>query len=69
METSNTRQATPDPRIAKDGSDPIPISALQHYLYCPRQCALIHIERQWLENIFTAKGRVLHERTHSHETS
>ena len=39
-----------------------PISALQHMLYCPRQCALIHIERQWAENRFTAEGRVLHER-------
>ncbi len=40
----------------------IPISALQHMLYCPRQCALIHIERQWSENRLTAEGRVLHER-------
>lgn len=40
---------------------PIPISALQHYLYCPRQCALIHIEQHWQENVFTAEGRVLHE--------
>lgn len=42
----------------------IPISALQHYLYCPRQCALIHVERAWAENRFTAEGRVLHERAH-----
>lgn len=42
--------------------EPIPISALQHMLYCPRQCALIHNERQWAENAFTAEGRVLHER-------
>lgn len=40
----------------------IPISALQHMLYCPRQCALIHIERQWAENRLTAEGKVLHER-------
>ena len=40
-----------------------PISALQHQLYCPRQCALIHNERQWAENRFTAEGRILHERT------
>ncbi len=39
----------------------IPLSALQHYLYCPRQCALIHLERQWAENVFTAEGRLLHE--------
>ena len=42
--------------------DFIPISALQHMLYCPRQCALIHIERHWAENRFTAEGRVLHTR-------
>lgn len=45
-----------------DDDDLIPISALQHYLYCPRQCALIHIERQWAESRHTAEGRLLHER-------
>jgi len=39
-----------------------PLSALQHLLFCERQCALIHIERLWIENRFTAEGRVLHER-------
>jgi CRISPR-associated exonuclease Cas4 len=48
-----------------DEADYIMLSALQHYLYCPRQCALIHIEQQWSENRFTAEGRVLHERTDS----
>ncbi len=43
--------------------NPIPLSALQHYLYCPRQCALIHIERIWNENRFTAEGRLLHDKT------
>lgn len=43
-----------------DIDDPIPISALQHAIYCLRQAALIHIERQWDENRFTAEGRVLH---------
>ena len=42
--------------------DLIPISALQHYLYCSRQYALIHTERQWAENRHTAEGRVMHER-------
>lgn len=45
-----------------DDEDLIPISALQHYLYCPRQCALIHVERQWAENRQTAEGRLLHKR-------
>ena len=38
------------------------LSALQHYLYCPRQCALIHVEGVWNENFLTASGRQLHER-------
>jgi CRISPR-associated exonuclease Cas4 len=40
--------------------DPIPLSALQHAIYCLRQAALIHVERMWEENRFTAEGRVLH---------
>jgi len=40
--------------------DFVPISALQHLLFCPRQCALIHNEQSWLENQLTAEGRVLH---------
>jgi len=38
------------------------ISALQHYLYCPRQCALAYVEMHWDENRFTAEGKVMHER-------
>lgn len=45
-----------------DDDELIPISALQHYLYCPRQCALIHVERLWAENRQTAEGRLLHDR-------
>lgn len=47
--------------------DLLPISALQHLLYCERQCALIHIERVWEENLFTAEGRILHEKVDSGE--
>jgi CRISPR-associated exonuclease Cas4 len=43
-------------------SDLLPISALQHLLYCPRQCALIHIERLWAENRLTVEGRHMHEK-------
>ncbi len=46
-------------------ADSIPISALQHYLFCPRQCALIHLEQLWTENVYTAEGRQLHEKAHS----
>ena len=38
------------------------LSALQHMLFCKRQCALIHIEQLWVENKFTAEGRIMHER-------
>lgn len=47
--------------------DLLPISALQHLLFCERQCALIHIERAWEENLFTAEGRILHEKVDSGE--
>ncbi|MCB9960148.1 MAG: CRISPR-associated protein Cas4 [Rhodospirillaceae bacterium] len=45
--------------------DLIPLSALQHWLFCPRQCALIHVEQMWAENRFTAEGRLLHDRAHT----
>jgi CRISPR-associated exonuclease Cas4 len=48
-------------------SDLLPISALQHIVFCERQCALIHIERQWEENRLTAEGRILHDRTDKEE--
>ena len=40
--------------------EPIPISALQHAVYCLRQAGLIHLERLWEDNRFTAEGHVLH---------
>jgi len=46
-------------------NDLVMLSALQHFLYCPRQCALIHIEQLWSENRLTAEGRILHERVHT----
>jgi CRISPR-associated exonuclease Cas4 len=49
----------PDPAV-EDAL--VPVSALQHYLFCPRQCALIHVERIWQEDGATAEGRILHER-------
>lgn len=42
----------------------LPLSALQHWLYCPRQCALIHLEQVWAENRFTAEGQTLHKKAH-----
>lgn len=42
--------------------DLLQLSALQHLIFCERQCALIHLEQQWGENFFTARGRVMHEK-------
>ena len=44
--------------------DLLPLSALQHMVFCPRQCALIHVEQLWTENQLTAEGRIMHERVH-----
>lgn len=51
-----------------DEEDLLPISALQHLAFCPRQCALIHLEAGWEENRLTAEGRILHDRVHSKES-
>lgn len=40
----------------------IQLSAIQHFLFCERQCYLIHAEQIWHDNVFTAEGNVLHER-------
>ena len=45
----------------------LPLSALQHWLFCPRQCGLIHLEQAWAENKFTAEGQVLHKKAHEGE--
>ena len=41
----------------------LPLSGIQHFVFCRRQWALIHVERQWQENVLTAEGRLLHQRT------
>ena len=40
--------------------DPIPLSALQHWVYCPRQCGLIHLEQSFEDNVHTARGQAVH---------
>lgn len=45
--------------------DLLPLSGLQHLVFCERQWALIHIEQQWVENRLTAEGRLLHEAAHA----
>ena len=42
--------------------DLVMISALEHYSYCPRQCALIHVEQTFDENLYTLRGRAVHKR-------
>jgi len=41
--------------------EPIPISALQHFVYCPKQCALIHVDSIWEDNLYTLRGRQAHQ--------
>lgn len=48
------REYTPD--------DLLPLSGIQHFLFCRRQWALIHVETQWRENVLTAEGHLLHRR-------
>lgn len=43
------------------------LSGIQHYAFCPRQWALIHIEEQWNENYLTAGGRIMHNKAHDGE--
>ncbi len=42
----------------------LPIVGVQHYLFCPRQCALIFLEQLWVDNYLTASGTVMHDRVH-----
>ena len=42
--------------------DPIPLSALQHWAYCPRQCGLIHLEQAFDDNVHTLRGQAVHRR-------
>lgn len=48
-----------------DESDLLPLSGLQHVVFCERQFALIHVEQVWVENVLTAEGRQLHEQVDS----
>lgn len=49
-------------RPATDPPDPIPLSALQHWAYCPRQCGLIHLEQAFDDNLHTLRGNAVHAR-------
>ena len=47
----------------------VPVSALEHFSYCPRQCALIHVEQTFDENVFTVRGHLAHQRVDSGVTT
>ncbi len=49
-------------------SELLPVSALQHLVFCERQCALIYLEMQWADNRLTAEGSQLHDRVHEQQT-
>lgn len=51
-----------DSNMSGEPEDPLMLSALQHWSYCPRQCALIHLEQAFDENVHTMRGNALHER-------
>lgn len=46
----------------REPDEPIMLSALQHWSYCPRQCALIHVEQAFDENVHTMRGNAVHQR-------
>ena len=47
-----------------DEADFLPLPGLQHFIFCRRQFALIHIKQQWQENLRAAEARLLHENAH-----
>ena len=56
--------AAPAPAVPSEclePTDPIALSALQHWMYCPRQCALIHQEQAFAENVHTLRGQAVHK--------
>lgn len=55
--------------VVAEDTDPIMISALEHWSYCPRQCALIHIEQTFEENLYTLRGQAVHKRVDEPESN
>jgi CRISPR-associated exonuclease Cas4 len=52
---------SPEDLAATDEQDPITLSALQHWAYCPRQCGLIHLEQAFDDNLHTLRGEAVHD--------
>jgi|LSQX01.3.fsa_nt_gb CRISPR-associated exonuclease Cas4 len=57
--------AEPGGKTVFQEADLLPLSGLQHLLYCPRRFALVHIEQIWQENRYTAEGSLQHEKVHA----
>jgi len=49
-------------QIEYSADELLPLSGIQHFMFCRRQWALIHIESQWRDNVLTVEGKLLHER-------
>ena len=62
MPVMNNREPIVESKSKYAEDDLLPLSALQHLLFCERQCALIHIEQVWDDNALTVQGQFLHER-------
>lgn len=54
--------------MAYNEDDYLQLSGLQHFAFCRRQWALIHIEQQWAENLLTVQGNILHEKAHDRDS-
>lgn len=50
--------------MAYNEDDYLQLAGLQHFSFCRRQWALIHLEQQWAENLLTVQGQLLHEKAH-----
>jgi len=62
---AQARRAGPIEVVDRCGplDDPIPLSALQHWAYCPRQCGLIHLEQAFDDDVHTLRGQATHALT------
>lgn len=47
--------------LHEERAEPVLVSALNHYLYCPRRCFLVYVEQIWDENLYTLRGNAVHE--------
>lgn len=52
-----------------DDDNILSISGIQHFVFCRRQWALIHIEQQWAENLLTVSGEIMHNKAHDNTFS